>query len=268
MKTTSLALAFLTCASSALAASFGVNFSNSASDGGGWTSAGGPALTSGDLGVAAWTTTDMSTTWYASETGRPLVSGVALDYSGSGDVDSRYGMAFKGLKTSAQQGLFFNFLTNDIDNSDADNVGARFTVSGLSGWLTANGATAYTLTVYLAANQSSYTFGAVNVNAGASPGSSLGTTSITLSGDGAFDGVSNVGTSAGTRAISSLGNLSANTITVSMSELGDIYAGTANGIAGFSIATATAVPEPSAYGLIGAAALAAAALVRRRRAKK
>lgn len=149
--------------------------------------------------------------------------------------------------------------------NDTDGYGVTISLTGLSSYLSSQGAVSYTITLFHSTDTASGTFGDADIREGVLTGgnsvldlSLVGTTALTILGDGTQPVPSGAQTNTqGTRAYSTLSGLTADQITIAMPDRNGSERGT---VAGFAITAV--IPEPSSTAMIGLAGLG---LVLRRR---
>lgn len=145
----------------------------------------------------------------------------------------------------------------------ADGYGVTISLTGLSSYLSSQGAVSYTITVFLSTDSTG--FSQPEIRDGALTGSNnvtdlslLGTLTVDVLGDGTQPVPSGAQTNTGgTRAIASLSGLTSDELTIAMQDRNGSLRGS---IAGFAITAV--VPEPSSTAMLG---LAGVGLIFRRR---
>ena len=169
---------------------------------------------------------------------------VTVSWSSSGNWQA-------GAETNAEQGLYRVYL-------DDGGSGPTVTVSGLSTWLSNNGATGYKVTFYRATDATANTFAEMNIYQGAGTGGFL-LDSIApelAAGDGAYP--TSTGGGGSRHKQTALGTFTDDIVTFHTDR--DLGGGGRAGLAGFRI---DSIPEPSSSILIAFGILSC--ILRRRR---
>lgn len=150
--------------------------------------------------------------------------------------------------------------------NSADGYGVTISLTGLSSYLSTQGATSYTITLFLSTDASNFV--QPEIRGGSLTGSNnvtdlslLGTPAVDVLGDGTQPVPMGAGTgTGGTRAVASLSGLTLDEITIAMPD--NAGSGVRGSVAGFAITAV--VPEPSSAAMVGLAGLGL--IFRRRRA--